>query len=75
MAPLRPHEASTQALAITRLVAAKAQADGFGPDDWQVMEGLQQWAIRLPHEQRIACLRELGGRTDDLWLVRRLVAS
>jgi hypothetical protein len=57
-----------QTLAVARLVAATARADGRDPDQWQVMEALQRWAVRLPHGERLRRLRDLGERTDDLWL-------
>jgi hypothetical protein len=62
---LRSSGAAAQVRAIARLAALKARVDGFGPDDWQVMEALHRWALGLPHEARLRWLDELGGREED----------
>lgn len=63
---LRPQAVAVQVGAIVRLAVMKAELDGCGPDDWQAMEALHQWALRMPHDARLRWLAELGERTDDL---------
>jgi hypothetical protein len=63
----RVREIEVQAISVARLVVAEAKANNLGPDDPRADE-IHEWAVRLPHAQRVQRLYELGGRTDDLWL-------
>lgn len=71
----RAHEIEVQAISVARLVVAEAQAQNLGPDD-PLADEIHEWAVRLPHTQRIQRLYELGERTDDLWLrIRELLRA
>lgn len=63
----RVHEIGVHAISVARLVVAEAKAHNLGPDDPRADE-IHEWAVRLPHPQRVQRLYELGERTDDLWL-------
>jgi hypothetical protein len=72
---LRPHEVEVRTTSIARLVVAEAEAHGIGPEAPQV-DQIHEWAVRLPHDLRVARLYELGERTDDLWLrIRELLRA
>jgi hypothetical protein len=63
----RVHEIGVHAISVARLVVAESKAHNLGPDDPRADE-IHEWAVRLPHAQRVQRLYELGARTDDLWL-------
>jgi hypothetical protein len=63
----RVHEIGVHAISVARLVVAEAKAQNLAPDD-PLADAIHEWAVRLPHDQRVQRLYELGGRTDDLWL-------
>jgi len=66
-APDAAHGVEVRGTSIDRLVAAGARAHRVAADDPRTRD-IRRWAVGLPHDRRVARLRELGERTDDIYL-------
>lgn len=67
----RPHEIEVHTTAIARLSAAEMRANRIAADAPQA-DGVYTWSVNMPHYRRLQRLRELGERTDDLWLLSEM---